>query len=422
MEHQSTEFTTATESTTARSSNSTILRWRRERCTSALKRLVPQPDSPARGVWSEESIRIITAVFEIQRLELHSELEEHHIHGSLIAKVIEDLATRSYFPDPRSDTLVLEMEAHLRLLAAALRIYKYHGKSLEHQLHQAVYDGISRMSSVFELNKLHRHKKQLVEDRNVAFLIKHCQFTLVSIDSSESLARQIARKAIVGVDGALAAFGSQYQEIRPAIATIVKRQRSRPKWHEEYTQLEDACWSVFASDIRMRGPARDTNIEAFVEEARLTTFLLRESLEAHLNDCRKPGKVNQVLRQSFGKATQLLMGAGPPEEHSEYLLFGVLDLLYQLSFRIRKRSRRPCFIDFLKVVRKVLERSSSSEAGLCLKATDLWNRIELLGKKDNFVYGEDTDRHAIRKLIKQAREVEIEQYEFSASYALLKRI
>src|ERR1700733_428707 len=107
MEHQSTEFTTATESTTARSSNSTILRWRRERCTSALKRLVRQPDSPARGVWSEESIRTITAVFEIQCLELHSELEEHHIHGSLIAKVIEDLATRSYFPDPRSDTLVL---------------------------------------------------------------------------------------------------------------------------------------------------------------------------------------------------------------------------------------------------------------------------------------------------------------------------
>jgi hypothetical protein len=409
-------MTTTAESTTAKSSNSVILGWRRERCIAALKRLVPQPDSAACGVWSEECIRTITAVFEIQRVELHSELEEQRIHGSLIAQVISELATRSYFPDHCSETLVVEMEAHLRLLAAALRIYKYNGRSLEHKIHQDVYDGISKMSSIFEKNKKNRDKKQLIEDRNVAFLIKHCQFVLVSIDSSESLARQIARKAIVGVNGTLAGFGSQYHEIMPAVASIIKRQRSRPKWHEEYTQLEDACWSVFASDIRMRRPDYDTDIEAFIEEARLATFLLRESLEAHLGRPQKERKVKKLFRQAMGRATELLQDAGPPEEHYEYLIFAILDLLYQLSFRIRKRSRHLCFIDFVKMIRMVLERSPPSIARLYLKATDLWNRILLLGDKDNFVYGEDSDCHAIRKLIKQQREIEVEQYEFSAAY------
>src|SRR5271170_2402550 len=125
--------TTISETAQGLSSKSVFVRRHlRDRISSALRSLIPQPDSQTRGVWNEESIRVIMAIFEIQRVELHSELEEQRIHNSLIVDVMKEVATRSFFPDPRSDTLVLEMEAHLRLLAAALRIYSYHGKSLDH--------------------------------------------------------------------------------------------------------------------------------------------------------------------------------------------------------------------------------------------------------------------------------------------------
>jgi hypothetical protein len=406
--------TTVSEATSALSSHSVkVLRLLRERCIASLRMLLPQPDSNARGVWSEESIRSLTAVFELQRVEFHSELEEQHIHNSLVAKVIEELATRSYFHDPRSDTLLFEMEAHLRLLAAALRLYKYHGKSLDQQLHQEVYDGISKISSIFENNKEGRDGKRRIEDRDVAFLIKHCQFLLISIDSSASLARQLARRAIIGVDGALAGFGSQYQEIRPAVAKIIKRQRSRPKWHEEYTQLEDACWTVFASDIRMRGLQSDVDIETLIDEARLTTSVLCDSFEAY--HIPKQSKLNAFIRQTKGRATELLQESGPFEEHSEYMRYGILDLLYQLSFRIRKRARRACFIDILKVIRRILEQSEPSIAELHLKAIDLWNRVILLGEKDRCVYGTDEDCHAIGKWIKSHVKVGID-YDVSEGY------
>jgi hypothetical protein len=63
------------------------------------------------------------AILELKRVELHSSKESQWlISNSLIAKVIHTLATIVHFPNPHSD-LLLEMEAHLRLLAMALRVY-----------------------------------------------------------------------------------------------------------------------------------------------------------------------------------------------------------------------------------------------------------------------------------------------------------
>jgi len=398
-----------TDTTASASSRSEILRWRRERCIAALNKLVPDTDSTRSGVWSKESIRTLTAIFEIQRLELYSEIGAEHIHHSLIAKVIMGLATISYFPDDRSEGLVLEMEAHLRLLAAALRTYQYHAKSLDHDRHQSVYDGITKLSSTFKANSKNRDQKQLVEDRNVAFLVKHCQYLLVAIQDSETLGRQIARKAVVGVDGALAGLGSQYQDIRPAIQTILKRQRRRGKWHEEYTGLEDLCWSVFASDIRMRGQGQDENVEAFVQDAELATSQLRESFEEVLGERKPENLLKRTMRKVIGTAAEVMQEAGPADEHSDYLLYGILYLLYQLSFRIRKRARKSCFKEYVKVVRMVFESCSPSVAGLHLKAFDLWNRLKILGAKDNTTYGDVLDCEAVRKAIKSRREIPKEE-------------
>jgi hypothetical protein len=405
--------TTVSEATELSSASVKVRRRLRVRCSEILRRAIPESDSGrAQGIWSEETIRTLTAVFELQRVELHSELEDEHIHNRLVAEVIESLTARAYFHDPRSETLLFELEAHLRLLAAALRIYKYHGKSLDHNSHQAVYDGITKLSTVFENHKSRRPDSQRVDDRNVAFLLKHCQFLLVSIDSRQSLSRELARRAIMAMDGALAGFGNQYHELRPRLAEIIKRKRIRPSWHGEFMSLEDACWSVFASDIHMRSHERDIIIERFIEEACLTTFSLKESLKNYLKSNVKQSKISNLLRQSFGRTTDLLQEAGPYEEHSQYFLLGLLDLLYQLSFRIRKRAREYCFVDFLKMVRMILEQSPSVSSQVHLKATDLSNRVSLLSEKDNSIYGEEEDRNAIAKWVKQ-HEMGAELFEYS---------
>ena len=388
-----------------------------ERCAECLRSLLPQPDSHTRGIWNEDAIRTLTAIFELQRVEAHSELEERRIDNHLITGVIAGLATTTYFTDPRATKLLREMEAHLRLLAAALRLFKYTGKSLDEQLHQEVYDGTSRMFDVFDDSRSRREESLQIDDWNVAFLLKHCQYLLVSIDRSDSLSRKVARRAVIGFDAAMSAVGENYQDLRPALLQILKRQRDRPKWHDEYMQLEDACWCVFASDIRLRAAHdHDIDIATLVEETATTTYLLRDSMEARLDtNRRKSGRFQEYLRHAVGKATQLVSDSGPYEEHGEYLQYGILDLLTQLSIRIRKRSRRKCFEDFLRVVRMVLERSPKSAKPLHLKATDLWNRILDLGHKDGIVYGDEGDRDFIDSWINQ-NAPEAENPQFSKEY------
>jgi hypothetical protein len=401
-------------SSTLSSEQSLIRRCLRRRCTSELLRLIPQSDAPARGVWNDETIRTLTAIFELQRVELHSELEEEHIHNTIIAKWLEALTTREYFHDPCSDSLVLDMEAHCRLLASVLRTFKYHGKSLRHELHQEIYRGLNVLANVFQKNQSRRDEQLRVEDRTVAFLIKHCQYLLVSIDSDRSPARELARRAIVGFDGALAGLGQQYHELRPRILEMIQRQRQRPKWHKEYVELEDACWSVFASDIRMRSvDPTSNNDDRFVEEAEFVVSLLRSSLEVYLSQNPEQRRTPNILRQFVGQATDILQDAGPFEEHPDYFLFGILDLLYQLSFRIRKHGRKQCFVDYMKIIRLTLEHRRHCKTGLHLKATDLWFRLIILGNKDREVYGDEEDRLTISKWLNQNPRAGVELFEFS---------
>src|SRR5271169_5568484 len=91
-----------TEAATGLSTQSSLIRQRvRDFCTAELSKLIPQPDSNARGFWNDASIRKLTAVFEIQRVELLSDSQARLMDIHLIAKVIELLAGRKYFPDLR---------------------------------------------------------------------------------------------------------------------------------------------------------------------------------------------------------------------------------------------------------------------------------------------------------------------------------
>jgi hypothetical protein len=208
-----------------------------------------------------------------------------------------------------------------------------------------------------------------------------------------------------------------FYSMRPVVAEMVKRQRSRPKWHDEYLALEDICWSIFSGNIRVRhSQDHGDGIQDLVEETYETTCQLRESMEAHLpGPMPPPSKVAKIVRKAAGAATHAVLASGPFEENAEYLRYGILDLVYQLSFRIRHRSRPKCFAEFLMVIRIVLERSPATSILLHAKATDIWNRILELGNKDSQSYGEATDREAIQRWIDRHGD-KAEDPELSAKY------
>jgi len=404
---------TASDEITPITSQSKLVRHNlRKLCQDVLLGLLPQTDVQVRGVWNEDRIRKFIAIFELQRVDLHSGLEDERFHTDLIAKAIEELATRTCFHDPCSETLVQEMEIYLRTLACAFRLYKYHGKSLDEKLHQAVYDGITRMSKIASNKKRHRNETQRVEERNVDFLIIHCQYLLTSIMTSSSVTDEVAKRATIAVDGALAGFGSQYNELPSTVAQIIKRKRPRAKWHDEYVRLEDACWKIHAIEISRWDTEYDVDMESIVREARSAMVLLQESLRQCLVRGARQSEMPRVLRQAAGRVTEILQQSGPFEEHGQYLEFGILDLLYQLSFRLNQWARLACFEEAGTIVRMVLEKSAPTVTRLHLKATDVWNRIRALGEKDRQEYGVAKDCEVIRNWSQEHEDL-VESYQVS---------
>jgi hypothetical protein len=396
--------------TTPMSSQSVFVRkLLRERCTTAIKVHLPQKGLRFGGTLGEESIGVLMAVFELQRVELQSELDDQHINNSVISDVIYELSTGSYLSDHQSSTLLVDMESHLRLLASALRLYKYHGKSLDQQIYQDIYRGMNKLSEIFENNRQWRDDKLKIEELNVAFLLKHCFCLLQSIDSTDCLDRAVARRAILAFDGTVPSFQApSYQALRSRTLEAFKRQMLRLKWHEEYLLLEDACWSIFGGDVRGHS-SKDTDIQILQAEALAATGILRESIETHVSPQRQESRRIKFMRNS--KSAQ--------DVYDEFtdLHYGILDLLYQLSFRMRKRSRAKCFLENVKLIRYILEQCSPV---LRPKATDLWNRILELGDQDRLAYGEEDDRHAIHRWINEHLD-DSEAHDHSALYTLRRK-
>jgi len=373
----------------------------RNLCNAALSSLFPGDGEWTRGTWSEDDIRLLTAVFELERVSIHSELEKSCLHSSVIAKVLEKIGTGNLFPSPRSQTLLTEMDQHLRLLASALRLYKFHNTSLDHHLHDELYTGINQLTKTFQNARSRRGKSQKVEDGNVAFLLTHCQSLLVSIDSSDSLAKRVSRKFILAVDGALAGFGEQYQDVRKIGLQLAKRKRCQPAWHPEFLQMDDVCYAIFARDIHLRGMSA-SEMGSLLDDEAEASELLYNSLEEHSQCLALGGRVRGALKKVTGMITQTVQNSGPYEESADYFQYGILDLMYQLSFRIRRQSRKPCFEAFVSAVRLSLDKAHSSAWSLHRKAVDLWNHVNEVGEYDYVLYGKPEDREFVDRWIRQS--------------------
>jgi hypothetical protein len=383
----------------------------REQCNQALTRLFPDHGIGVIADWNVQDVLQLTAIFELARVTRHAETERPLLTRSTILRVLNKLATAPPFHDS-SITSLIEMEQHLRLLAASLRLYKYEGTSLNHDLRDQIYQGINKLTGKFQEDRRNCPSEKRIEQWNVAFLLQHCQYLLTSIDDSYSLGKKAAQKVFLVMDGALSGYGGQYIEAKKIARDIARRQRTRPKWHDEYMRLEDICFTIYTRGVGVEAEEVAANVIAELQsEEKEASLELRDSLEDQL--IVEPGRgytISGGWQRFVGKTTALTMESGPYEENAEYFKYGILDLMYELSYRVRNRVA--CFEEFVGVVKLVLERSHKSANLLHRKAIDLYQRINELGDLVNVKYGKDEERRIIDQWMK-THESEVEALEFS---------
>jgi hypothetical protein len=391
----------------------------RQRCNDVLNRLFPEHGKDSLGDWNQEDVFELSSIFELARVARHAETEKPLMSKHTILRVLNKLATGGLFHD-HGDSSLFEMEDHLRLLSAVLRLYKYEGTSLTHNIRDALYNGLNELRASFDDDRRNCPSEKQIENMNVAFLLQHCQYLLVSIKDSESLGTTIANRFFLGVDAVLSTYGSQFVEAKQNIRDIAKYQRSRPKWHDEFMRLEDICFSIYArkTGLEMEAATNKTESEREIisDEERDTALIIRDSLEDVL--VTEPSRMYKFLegwQKGLGRITQRAFSSGSYEENPEYFKYGVLDLLYQLSYRMQDRN--VCFPEFIGVIKLILERSHKSANSLHRKAIDLYRRINELGKEDDILYGSDCERQFIDEWYSQHHH-EIEPDNSSSKYAL----
>lgn len=286
----------------------------RDRCNVVLNRLFPEHGQGAMGDWNHKDALELTALFELARVTRHAEAETPLLTRHTILRVLTKLSTCAPFYD-FGETSLIDLERCLRLLAAALRLYKYEGTSLKHDLRDSLYKGINTLSDLFGDNqKNHKDIENMqIEQESIAFLLKHCQYLLISIDDADSLSKIGARKVGKLFDGALAGYGNQYIDARKLGREAVSRQRLRPKWHDEYMRLEDICFTIYARAVGIEvTPATAAELTELMNEEQLAIHEIRDSMEDQLTE--GPSKlygVSKSVSKLWGKTTQSLKRRAP---------------------------------------------------------------------------------------------------------------
>jgi hypothetical protein len=350
--------------------------------------------------WDNEFVGHLTAIFEIDGAIVQSEIGMSCIDCTVIVTVLKALGSGSQIPNSSSTSFV-HMERHLRLLASALRLYKYKGRSLEHNLHDSLNSVIIKLDQMFKTTRT-QYDGHKVERWNVEFFLQHCQHLLVSIDSTCLLAKRVATSFVLALDRSQAGGGTNQDDKRIGLA-LAERQRSRPNWHLQFVQLEDLSCAMLARLIRMhglRGVMLDRLQEHEIETSELLCHCLEEPFEP--TRIRPLGALKGVVGIAANALTQAVHGSKPHEVMAYHLQYGILDLMYQLLFRIRTWSRKVCFKHYVHGVRLALEKSHSSATHLHKKARDVWYGINEFGDKDNCVYGITEDRDLIGRWMGQS--------------------
>lgn len=367
----------------------------REECNKALNRLFPDPGRGDVADWNTKDVLCLHAIFELARVARHAETPNPLLPRHTVLRVLNKLATATPFRDVSSTSLI-ELEQHLRLLAVALRLYKYEKTELGHDLRDDLYQGIAKLSDKYSDDRRNCPTTLRIERWNVAFLLQHCQYLLTSIEDTYSLGRTAASKFLMLIDGTIASYGGQYLEGRRLGRNAVRRQRTRSKWHDEIMRLEDICFAIYARGVGVEVLLAATSEEIIdlESEERETSLELRDTLEVQLAlGSGRHYSLMEGVNSFFGRASQIALESGPYEENAEYFKYGILDLMAELCYRVRNRSA--CFEEFIGVLNLTLQNTHKSANLIHRKVIDIYHKILEFGEQDKVIYGKAEDRTAI---------------------------
>jgi hypothetical protein len=381
-------------------------------CTEVIKRLFP--DSGKGGDCAPSDVNKLIAIFRRNRFA-------HRNHSLRLPRstnlyVLNKLINGSPFHDYHPQTGLVDMRRYLTLLAEALRSFKVDGTAMEHVHHNEWYAGIHKLDGICARARRNCFSSLQIELWDVAFLLKHCHYLLISIEDSYNIADKGVERFRVLAHGALNGYGNQLVQAKEK---LIHHQRSTEKWPEIYMELEEMCFDVYAMGV---DESHDGVLEVVKRMEADTIVLLRTKLEDELTregHSTHGHGVRQMFRSIAGEVTRQIASTGPYEENAEYFKYGILDLMYQTSFWVHNRVG--CFTEIVGAIQLVLERSHRSANLLHRKAIDLYHRIDELGKEDHTDYGQLEDRRSIEEWISKNMNVEVleDSKRYSTTYGII---
>lgn len=330
------------------------------------------------GIVVQTDIIALLSVFQKSRIAFLS--HEPRLLVNAKTYVLDKLLTQTPFHYIDLDVLI-DTRRYISLLAEVLRSFQDEPDiiTIEHGIRCVYYEGINKMSRDLERVGRDRSGNLEIEWWDAKITLKHCQYMLLSMGDSFTTPDYVLEKTRLVIQGALQGFGNQFVDATATLTEILKGQRKREPWHEEYMDLEAMYFETFGYEKQISGPQgqREGN----------TVVALIDRLERELaSKTSQHSSTITRLQRAWREIGRRVRASGPFEEHDYYFEYLLLDLLYKASFRLPLNCRRYCLGEMIRVIRSALQWSHESAAPLHLKATDLYRRIDRLAKEDRVGY------------------------------------
>jgi hypothetical protein len=115
--------------------------------------------------------------------------------------------------------------------------------------------------------------------------------------------------------------------------------------------------------VYRRCSGTNVDVEDLIQDAKDTISLIGNTLNWNLDPIaidKNYNLCNRFVRHAVGKTSSAIGDVGPYEESGELFQYSLLDLLNQLTVRLRGQARERCFPEIVCIVRMALERSPQS--------------------------------------------------------------
>src|SRR5271156_957595 len=292
------------------------------------------------------------------------------------------------------DTALIDFRRYSLLLSEAFLSIEKQGVAVDHQRRNQWYEGVNKLDDTLTRSRNEVKPELSIEAWDAAFVLKHVQYLLIAMQDAYSLLDHVKEKGTLAVLAGIGIAGASHNhEGGAAIKNtleLARIKRLRPKWHDDYLlQLKN-----FIEIFDLHGSGEVVSVEELNKKELNAVTELRKCLEQRTSmGMPNVPRFRKLFNRMAGEASKQLLQAGPYEESEEYFLYGLLDLLYQSTFRIENRSA--CFHEIIGAIYTILEHTPEYAERLHRKAIDVYRRIMGLGD-----YGNKEECAAIEKWMK----------------------